>query len=455
MADKSPLTIGSSVKMCRVKEAFLETIFYGIGQFLYDPVKEIIEKEKEDAKIHGTYLLNLYNILIEFVNAEKLYFSLSYIERRVLRRDVVRPLYDRIQTDLKKFEGSGDIEGIDVVKVLAHDLTKQLSQFVSARKEMIDFYVKMAKSRWDNKECDEQLVKYLENIGLRHENEFHHPLLDSLKTSFSLEIEIVQDLFKAELELQQWNYFQSLLHLFQCQANLHSWTQLVPPNALRELAAQAASRSPLSIIMSRKNWHPPFLYQWLYQKHLAVISKFSLYFHTTLSSQTNQSEMKAMTSKTTIDYFAKISTFMRKTDAHCVSLVLDSNCANHISPGDGYFMPNVEREKPTGLDTYPAIVSFLEAMPASYRPNIVSLLSDRSSELAQPGRIVYHFEERGSLTHYLIKVDVQIYLVIIFNGKRKEKDSYVQKFMTEMRSLLCYEKHYQQLKPRPGQKFRK
>ena len=28
--------------MCRVKEAFLETIFYGIGQFLYDPVKEII-----------------------------------------------------------------------------------------------------------------------------------------------------------------------------------------------------------------------------------------------------------------------------------------------------------------------------------------------------------------------------------------------------------------------------
>ena len=44
--------------------------------------------------------------------------------------------------------------------------------------------------------------------------------------------------------------------------------------------------------------------------------------------------------------------------------------------------------------------SSLQAMPASYRPNIVSLLSDRSSELAQPGRIVYHFEEVSTFYWY-------------------------------------------------------
>ena len=56
----------------------------------------------------------------------------------------------------------------------------------------------------------------------------------------------------------------------------------------------------------------------------------------------------------------RITTFIRKTDAQCVCLVLDANFSRYVSPGHGYFLPNIEHEKPTGLDTYPAIVSFLE-----------------------------------------------------------------------------------------------
>ena len=53
---------------------------------------------------------------------------------------MVRPLYDKIQTDLKKFEGAGESEGSNIIDALGCDLAKQLSQFVSARKEMIDLY---------------------------------------------------------------------------------------------------------------------------------------------------------------------------------------------------------------------------------------------------------------------------------------------------------------------------
>ena len=60
-------------------------------------------------------------------------FSSPYIQ-------VVRPLYDRLHTDLKKFEGGRDTEIVDTNDALANDLAKQLSQFISARKEMIDLY---------------------------------------------------------------------------------------------------------------------------------------------------------------------------------------------------------------------------------------------------------------------------------------------------------------------------
>lgn len=46
------------------------------------------EKEKEGTKVVGTLWFQLCSVLCEFVNAEKLYFTLTYIEKRVLRRDV-------------------------------------------------------------------------------------------------------------------------------------------------------------------------------------------------------------------------------------------------------------------------------------------------------------------------------------------------------------------------------
>ena len=71
----------------------------------------------------------------------------------------MRPLYERLQTDLKKLEAADDTNCEEPTGVsnqermarnrsattlasdaLSYDLAKQLSQFIAARKEMIDLY---------------------------------------------------------------------------------------------------------------------------------------------------------------------------------------------------------------------------------------------------------------------------------------------------------------------------
>jgi hypothetical protein len=56
---------------------------------------------------------------------------------------------------------------------------------------------------------------------------------------------------------------------------------------------------------SRKQIEVPLLFQWLARFHASLVSKFSLYFHATLSEQSTPSEMKNLTAKTNIDYVNK------------------------------------------------------------------------------------------------------------------------------------------------------
>lgn len=438
-------------------DSILETFFYGIGQFMFDAAKELLEKEKDRAKTTGSIWSVFLVLMNDFVNAEKLYYTLSFVEKRVLRRDVIRPVYDRLHNEIKKLEvpdNPSSVESPGQDQALLSDLAMQISRFIAARKEMIDFYAKMAKSRWEYRENQEKLVQLIDGISERHSKEFHHPILDSLKSSFCLEVDVAKNLFKAELEMQQWRYCSSLLLLYDCQANLNSWVHLPSPHSTRELSSiTTATKGALLQIASKRNRQLPFLYQWLYQMHLAAVSKFSFYFHTTLSSQTNLNEMKLMTAKTSTDYFSKICTFVRKSDAFNVSLILDANSMEQVCSGHGYKLPNIERERPRGMDTYPAIVSLPEPKPVLHWPNVISILTDKSTELAMPGRIVYFYDDQLNSTYYLIKQDVRIYMVVILSSKKKERDSQVQKFMLETRALLCYDRNYQMLKPRQGQKI--
>ena len=62
---------------------------------------------------------------------------------------------------------------------------------------------------------------------------------------------------------------------------------------------------------SRRQIEVPLLFQWLARFHATLVSKFSLYFHATLSEQTTQSEMKNLTAKANIDYVNKYVYFSR------------------------------------------------------------------------------------------------------------------------------------------------
>ena len=49
----------------------------------------------------------------------------------------------------------------------------------------------------------------------------------------------------------------------------------------------------------------PALYQWLVKLRAAILAKFSLYFHTTLSQQASSGEMRSIVSKQGVDYYHK------------------------------------------------------------------------------------------------------------------------------------------------------
>ena len=69
----------------------------------------------------------------------------------------------------------------------------------------------------------------------------------------------------------------------------------------------------------------PQLYTWFQRLKSSLLSKFSLYFHSTLSGQTNAQEMRALCSKLSTDQTTRLSSFQKRLDASSVSILFDAN----------------------------------------------------------------------------------------------------------------------------------
>ena len=110
------------------------------------------------------------------------------------------------------------------------------------------------------------------------------------------------------------------------------------------------------VIESQKAVQPPHLYLWLQRLQVALLAKFSFYFHEALSRQAAPADMRASTARTTPDYHGKICSFIRKHDANNVSLVFDNRGSDSFQ-GHGYHHPHSYREAPKGVEQFPAVVS--------------------------------------------------------------------------------------------------
>lgn len=63
---------------------------------------------------------------------------------------------------------------------------------------------------------------------------------------------------------------------------------------------------------------------------------------------------------------------------------------------------------------------------------ILKIISDSTEELMNIDKIIYEFSPQGQCTYILSTVEPNIYVVILFESKKTEKDTYISNFISEL-----------------------
>ncbi|XP_019468551.1 KICSTOR complex protein C12orf66 homolog isoform X3 [Meleagris gallopavo] len=398
-----------------VEQAVLETFFSHLGIFSYDKAKDNVEKEREANKSAGASWLALLAGLAHLAAAEKAYHSMTFLGQKLggqsffSRKDSIRTIYTSLHNELKK-----------------------------ARMEIADFYEKMYTLSTQKFINSEELVNILESILKKYSSRFHHPILSPLESSFQLEVDVLAHLLKAQAQISEWKFLPSLVNLHSAHTKLQTWGQI--------FEKQRETKKHLFGGQSQKAVQPPHLFLWLVKLKNVLLAKFSFYFHEALSRQTTASEMKTLTAKTNPDYFGKISSFIRKYDAVNVSLIFD-NRGSESFQGHGYHHPHSYREAPKGVDQYPAVVSLPSDRPVMHWPNVIMIMTDRTSDLNSLEKVVHFYDDKVQSTYFLTRPEPHFTIVVIFESKKSERDSHFISFLNEISHSLKNSKAFASLKP--------
>ncbi|KAL4218393.1 hypothetical protein ACF0H5_023129 [Mactra antiquata] len=447
---------GSSVATSPIgakEEDVLQTFFLFLSQFAFDKAKEQMDKEKEMHKpSFGSSWALMVHSLSQFSVAEKTYMSLGFLQQKRFGRakemfQTLKNSYNALLGELRQIEDSVKQQEqmeyglpgpqIEFELLLSH-LCGQLCEYIIARQKTMDFYEQVTTMGTNKNMNYEDLINVISDIIQVHSKNFHHPILVSLKSSFMYECDVINHLLTSQVLMSQAQFLETLLQLHQAHSKLSSWGASAQT---RETVKKGMFGSSTKTVSS---WPP--LYLWLLRYKGLLVAKFSLYFYDILSQQTTPLDMKTLSGKNVEDYHAKITAFQKKTDALNVSLVLDTQGLDHVYTGPGYHYPDSQVEAPKGLDSFPAIYSYPGDYPSNHWPNVVMMLS-RTDRPIDTDKVCCIFDKGVTSTYFITCVDVKIYIVVIYECKKSEKDSYVNNFMLELSSMLRCVKHFASLKP--------
>lgn len=440
------------------EDSILQGLLVYFSKFNYDKAKEQAEKERDLSRFSGsTVWHSLLSCVAQLAAVEKLYMNLSFLTAKgFLRKESsVRASYESLNLELNDLgyerrrcmgtngnpptSGSGTLGSPGCDGILRH-LCSHLVLFIKARLQMISFYERLLEASMSRMMSFEDLLANVTEIGVKNSRNFHHPILTPIKTNFTYECDILIHLLRSQLEMQHWRFLPSLIHLHDAHSKLNSWHSAIQPKETKKygFGSNFLKSSPL-----------PALYQWLWQAKAAFVSKFSLYFHETLATQSSPAEMKALISRQgqACDYVSKIQSFQRKSDAVSVCLVFEAAGVEDYR-GAGYHHPQESVSAPKGLDSYPAIFSYPNNKAQDRWPSIVMRINDRANELTLLDGVVCFFDQQIGSTYFLCRVDPKITIVVVFDAKKSEKDSYIKDFIYDLALQLRCNKVFTNLKPK-------
>ncbi|CAH1174279.1 unnamed protein product [Phaedon cochleariae] len=391
------------------EDEFLYTYFNHVSQLCYEKAKEHIEKEREPKVTTSPWSLFL-NILQQLALAEKSYIEIGFLQNKhksFLRKDnSLRSVYESMKNDLKKLE---DNCKQTIADKRIQKGSKNIIEFMNARINLIDLYEKIHNISL-NKQliCYNEIVHQVESVIEKNSGGFTDISMTPAKAVFSLECEILDQLFKALTELQRLQFLPSLALIHGAHTRLAAWENKIQSRETWKLGNMFKG-NPL-----------PALFQWLQQLKGAVLSKFSLYFYHTLAHQTTPNEMRNLCSKLHHDHFQKILAFQRRYDVSSVILLSDTQVSSD-----------------TTNNRFPVIVAFPSRNPPQL-DTILKMISETNNELMNVEKIIYKFSSQEQFTYVLTTVEPNIYLVILFESKKSEKDTFISNFVVELcQNMRC------------------
>ncbi|CAG9837538.1 unnamed protein product [Diabrotica balteata] len=387
------------------EDEFLHIYFTHVSQLCYEKAKEHIEKEKEPKGCTtpwGAFL----NYLQQLTLTEKSYMEIGFLQNKhksFLRKDnSLRSVYETMKNDLKKLEdntrqSAGDIR--------VQKGSKNIVQFLKARINLIDLYEKIYNMGLNKQIRYNEILTHIETVIEKNSEGFTDIGLTPVKAVFSLECEILEQLFKALTQLQTLEFLPPLALIHGAHTRLAAWESKMQSREIWKLGI--FKNSPL-----------PALFQWLQKLKGAVLSKFSLYFHDILAQQTTPHDMRQLCSKLYNDHYQKIVSFQRKYDATYVILLSEKLIALN-SGHDGIIVSHPHRVSPqTDL--------------------ILKMIMETANDLQIIDKIIYKFITQEQNTYILTIVEPTIYLIILFESKKSEKDTFISNFVLDLcQNLRC------------------
>ncbi|KAM6896352.1 LOW QUALITY PROTEIN: KICSTOR subunit 2 [Lycodopsis pacificus] len=429
------------------ERATLESFFTQLGMFSFDRAKDYVEKE-DGSRSGGATWTALLAALAHLAAAEKVYHHMTFLGQKMggqsffSRKDSIRTIYTSLYNELRKVMTTGRHSqpgSASYLEDLLSHLSEQLCHFTQARTEMADLYEKMHSLGSQKSINSEELVTTLEAVLHKYSSKFHHPILGRLEEGFQTEVDVVTQLLRCQVQVSEWCFLPALLSLHGAGSKLTAWGQL--------FQRQKETRKHLFGGQSQKAAQPPHLYAWLQRFQAALLAKFSFYFHEALSRQAAPADMRALTARTAPDYHGKICSFVRKHDASNVSLVFD-NRGSESFQGHGYHHPHSYREAPKGVEQFPAVVSLPSGeRPLTHWPNVIMMMGDRAAELNALDKVVHFYDDKVQSTYYLTRPEPHFTLVVIFDGRKSEKDVHIAGFLQEISGSLRNSKPFSSLKP--------
>lgn len=386
------------------EDEFLHTFFNHVSHLCFEKAKEHVEKEKDTYKSSLLPLwLHFLNFLQQLSIAEKNYMEIGFLQNKnkgFLRKDnSLKTVYESMKVDVKKLEEGFRTNFRDK---RVQNYCQNIFQFLNARISLMDLYEKIYQTGLAKNLKYIELLNNTEDLIQKHALHFADITLTPMKAIFNLECEILQQLFKALTELQRLQFLPSIALIHGANTRLNAW----------EVRMQNRESWKLGFL---KNSPLPMLFQWLQKFKGVVLSKFSLYFHNTLAQQTTPNDMRQLCSKLQYDHYHKMVNFQKKHDADYVLLLSD----NQVNCGT------------TDYHSFPIIVSYPPRSPPQLE-TIMKMISDTVGELLILDKCIYKYSSQDQKSYVITTIEPNIYLVIVFESKKTEKDGVIANFIQDI-----------------------